>query len=147
MTQSEQSSLTSAVKYVRAIFRWHTWKKRDCCVCLYTFPQLTERKTLPLVRDSLVKAIRNTQSYFSIQSPNNHIVNTSSATPRVPKTQPTKPPRRIFNHSQPWVALQISLITFSLPSQNPNLQCPSTNKPPAAWRTAAPPPFLSSHPS
>lgn len=70
MTQSEQRNLTSAVKYVMAIFRWHVWKKkkRFCLfVSLYTFPQLTEQKQLLLVRDSLVKAIRNKQSLYKAQ--------------------------------------------------------------------------------
>lgn len=72
MSQSEQSNLTSAVKYVMAIFRWHVWKKKDferfCLfVSLYTFPQLTEQNQLLLVRDSLVKAIRNTQSLYKAQ--------------------------------------------------------------------------------
>lgn len=61
MTQSEQSSLTSAVKYVMACMEE---KRIFMSVSLYNFPQLTKRKPLPVVRDSLLKAIRNTQSYF-----------------------------------------------------------------------------------
>lgn len=47
MTQSEQRNLTSAVKYVMAIFRWHVWKKKKIlfvCFPIY-FPPANRAKT------------------------------------------------------------------------------------------------------
>lgn len=42
MTQSQQSSLNSAVKYVMAVFRGMHGRKEILFISLYTLPQLTE---------------------------------------------------------------------------------------------------------
>lgn len=119
MTQIEQSSLTSAVKYVKAKFRLHMWKKRDF-VCLLSYilsPIYQRRKHLFfLVRDLLAEAITDTQNIQKVW------ITTKVNMPQggFPKYSLWSPPRRILKSA--WVVLQISLIAFSLPSRSPNPQ-------------------------